>query len=68
MEWTKGLTENSCEPPPPQGLKKYRLQHLKYDLHGSPQVAEFAAQLKTWPPNKEIGIQGFYRNHRGKLR
>jgi len=65
----KGLTETQLRAAAKAGIKKYRLQHLKYDLSKGmkPQVAEFTAQLKDLAQlNKEIGIQGLYQNHRGK--
>jgi sugar phosphate isomerase/epimerase len=65
----KGLTEKQLRAAAGAGIKKYRLQHLKYDLSKpiKPQIAEFTAQLKDLAVlNKEIGIQGLYQNHRGR--
>lgn len=64
----QGLAEKQLRAAAQAGIKKYRLQHLKYDLSKpiKPQVAEFTAQLKDLAAlNKELGIQGLYQNHRG---
>lgn len=66
---SKGLAEKQLEAAAAAGIKKYRLQHLKYDLSKpmKPQIANFTAQLKDLADlNKEVGIQGVYQNHRGK--
>lgn len=63
-----GLAEKQLRAAAKAGIKKYRLQHLKYDLTKpiKPQVANFKAQLTDLAQlNKEIGIQGLYQNHRG---
>lgn len=63
-----GLAEKQLRAAAKAGIKKYRLQHLKYDLTKpiKPQVANFKAQLADLAQlNKEIGIQGLYQNHRG---
>ncbi len=65
----EGLAEKQLRAAATVGIKKYRLQHLKYDLSKpiKPQVANFKAQLKDLAAlNKEIGVQGLYQNHRGK--
>jgi sugar phosphate isomerase/epimerase len=65
----KGLAENQLRAAASAGIKRYRLQHLKYDLTKpiKPQVANFKAQLKDLAQlNQEIGIQGLYQNHRGR--
>jgi len=65
----KGLAEKQLRAAAAAGIKKYRLQHLRYDLSKpmKPQIAEFTAQLKDLAEmNKEIGIQGLYQNHRGR--
>jgi sugar phosphate isomerase/epimerase len=65
----KGLAEKQLRSAAKVGIKRYRLQHLKYDLSKpiKPQVANFKAQLTDLAAlNKEIGIQGLYQNHRGK--
>lgn len=65
----KGLAESQLRAAAKAGIKKYRLQHLKYDLSKplKPQIANFKAQLKDLAAlNKEIGIQGLYQNHRGR--
>ena len=64
-----GLAEKQLRAAAKAGIKKYRLQHLKYDLTKpiKPQVANFKAQLTDLAQlNKEIGIQGLYQHHRGK--
>jgi len=64
-----GLAEKQLRAAAKAGIKKYRLQHLRYDLTKpiKPQVANFKAQLTDLAQlNKEIGIQGLYQNHRGK--
>lgn len=63
-----GLAEKQLRAAAAAGIKKYRLQHLKYDLSKplKPQIANFKAQLKDLAElNKAIGIQGLYQNHRG---
>jgi len=63
-----GLAEKQLRAAATAGIKKYRLQHLHYDLKKpiKPQVANLTAQLKDLAAlNKEIGIQGLYQNHRG---
>jgi sugar phosphate isomerase/epimerase len=63
-----GLAEKQLRAAATVGIKKYRLQHLKYDLAKpiKPQLANFKAQLTDLAQlNKEIGIQGLYQNHRG---
>ncbi len=64
-----GLAEKQLRVAAANGIKKYRLQHLKYDLTKpiKPQLANFKAQLKDLAElNKAIGIQGLYQNHRGR--
>jgi sugar phosphate isomerase/epimerase len=64
----EGLAEKQLRAAAKAGIKKYRLQHLKYDLSKplKPQIANFKAQLKDLAElNKAIGIQGLYQNHRG---
>ena len=64
----QGLAEKQLRAAAKAGIKKYRLEHLKYDLSKpiKPQVANFKAQLEDLAAlNKEIGIQGLYQNHRG---
>ncbi len=64
-----GLAEKQLRAAAAEGIKQYRLEHLKYDLAKPipPQVEEFRARLKDLAAlNKEIGIQGLYQNHRGK--
>jgi sugar phosphate isomerase/epimerase len=64
----KGLAEKQLRAAAKAGIKKYRLQHLNYDLSKpiKPQVANFKAQLEDLAVlNKETGIQGLYQNHRG---
>lgn len=64
----EGSAEKQLRAATAAGIKKYRLQHLKYDLSKplKPQVANFKAQLKDLAElNKAIGIQGLYQNHRG---
>ncbi len=64
-----GLAEKQLRAAAAAGIKKYRLQHLLYDLAKplKPQIANFKAQLKDLAElNKAIGIQGLYQNHRGK--
>jgi len=64
-----GLAENQLRAAAKAGIKKYRLQHLKYDLTKpiKAQLANFKAQLMDLAQlNKEIGIQGLYQNHRGR--
>ncbi|QTN32275.1 TIM barrel protein [Akkermansiaceae bacterium] len=63
-----GLAENQLRAAAKSGIRRYRLEHLKYDLSKpiKPQVANFKAQLTDLAAlNKEIGIQGLYQNHRG---
>jgi len=65
----KGLAEKQLRSAAKAGIKRYRLQHLKYDLSKpiKPQIANFKAQLADLAVlNKEIGIQGLYQNHRGR--
>lgn len=65
----KGLAETQLRSAAKVGIKRYRLQHLKYDLSKpiKPQVANFKSQLTDLAAlNKEIGIQGLYQNHRGR--
>ena len=64
-----GLVEKQLRAAAKAGVKRYRLQHLKYDLSKpiKPQVADFKARLTDLAAlNREIGIQGLYQNHRGK--
>lgn len=64
-----GLAEKQLRAAVAAGIRKYRLQHLKYDLTKpiKPQIANFKAQLKDLAElNKAIGIQGLYQNHRGR--
>lgn len=64
-----GMAEKQLRSAAKAGIKRYRLQHLRYDLSKpiKPQVANFKAQLADLAAlNKEIGIQGLYQNHRGK--
>ncbi len=64
----KGLAEEQLRAAAKAGIKKYRLEHLKYDLSKpiKPQVANFKAQLEDLAAlNKEAGVQGLYQNHRG---
>lgn len=64
-----GLTEQQLRAAAKAGIKKYRLQHLRYDLSKplKPQIANFKAQLTDLAQlNQEIGIQGLYQNHRGR--
>ncbi len=64
----KGLAEKQLDAAAKSGIKKYRLEHLKYDLSKpiKPQVANFKAQLTDLAAlNKETGVQGLYQNHRG---
>lgn len=64
----KGISEKQLRAASDAGVKKYRLQHLKYDLSKpiKPQMANFKAQLTDLAAlNKETGIQGLYQNHRG---
>ena len=64
----KGLAEKQLRAAAKAGIKKYRLQHLKYDLSKpiKPQIANFKAQLEDLAAlNKETGVQGLYQNHRG---
>lgn len=63
-----GLAEKQLRAAAKAGIKKYRLEHLKYDLSKpiKPQVANFKAQLEDLAAlNKETGVQGLYQNHRG---
>jgi len=65
----EGLTEKQLRAAAAAGIKKYRLQHLHYDLKKplKPQIANFKAQLEDLAAlNKEVGIQGLYQNHRGR--
>lgn len=64
-----GLAEKQLRAAAAAGIKKYRLNYLKYDLSKplKPQIANFTAQLKDLAElNKELGIQGLYQNHRGQ--
>ncbi len=64
----KGLAEKQLRAAANAGIKKYRLQHLRYDLSKpiKPQLANFKAQLEDLAAlNKETGVQGLYQNHRG---
>ncbi len=64
-----GLAEKQLRAAAAAGIKKYRLNYLKYDLSKplKPQIANFTAQLKDLAElNKELGIQGLYQNHRGR--
>jgi sugar phosphate isomerase/epimerase len=63
-----GLAEKQLRAAAKSGTKRYRLQHLKYNLSKpiKPQMANFKAQLTDLAAlNKELGIQGLYQNHRG---
>jgi len=63
-----GLAEKQLRAAAKAGIRKYRLEHLKYDLSKpiKPQVANFKAQLEDLAAlNKETGVQGLYQNHRG---
>jgi sugar phosphate isomerase/epimerase len=63
-----GLAEMQLRAAAKAGIKRYRLEHLKYDLARpiKPQVANFKARLTDLAAlNREIGIQGLYQNHRG---
>jgi len=63
-----GLAEKQLRAAAKSGIKRYRLEHLKYNLSKpiKPQVANFKAQLTDLAAlNKEVGIQGLYQNHRG---
>lgn len=63
-----GLAEMQLRAAAKAGIKRYRLEHLKYDLAKpiKPQVANFKARLTDLAAlNREIGIQGLYQNHRG---
>ena len=65
----KGDTEKQLRAAAAAGIKKYRLDYLRYDLSKplKPQLANFTAQLKDLAElNRELGIQGVYQNHRGK--
>ena len=64
-----GLAEKQLRAAAAAGIKKYRLNYLKYDLSKplKPQIANFTAQLRDLAElNKELGIQGIYQNHRGQ--
>ena len=64
----EGLAEAQLRAAAKAGIKKYRLEHLKYDLSKpiKPQVANFKAQLEDLAAlSKETGVQGLYQNHRG---
>jgi sugar phosphate isomerase/epimerase len=64
-----GLAENQLRAAANAGIRRYRLEHLRYDLSKpiKPQVADFKARLTDLAAlNREIGIQGLYQNHRGK--
>lgn len=63
-----GLAEKQLRAAAKAGIKRYRLEHLKYDLSKpiKPQLANFKDQLTDLAAlNREIGIQGLYQNHRG---
>lgn len=65
----KGKTEAYLRALVANGVTRYRLQHLKYDLSKPipAQMAEIKAKLTDLAAlNKELGIQGQYQNHRGK--
>jgi len=64
-----GLAEKQLRAAAKAGIKKYRLDYLRYDLTKpiKPQLANFTAQLKDLAQlNRELGIQGVYQNHRGQ--
>ncbi len=64
----QGLAEKQLVAAAKAGIRRYRLEHLKYDLSKpiKPQVANFKAQLTDLAAlNKETGVQGLYQNHRG---
>jgi sugar phosphate isomerase/epimerase len=63
-----GLAEKQLRAAAKSGIKRYRLEHLKYDLSKpiKPQVANFKAQLTDLAAlNRAVGVQGLYQNHRG---
>jgi hypothetical protein len=63
-----GMAEKQLRSAAKAGIKRYRLQHLKYDLFKpiKPQVANFKAQLADLAAlNKEIGIQGLQTRLQG---
>ncbi len=50
------------------GIKRYRMQYMKYDLGRSvlEQIAEWKPQLRDLAAiNHDFGIQGLYQNHSG---
>ncbi|MFD2255059.1 sugar phosphate isomerase/epimerase family protein [Luteolibacter algae] len=64
----RGLAEEQLRLAARLGIKRYRLEHLKYDLSKplAPQIANFKSQLSDLAAlNKACGIQGLYQNHRG---
>ena len=64
-----GLAEKQLRAASKAGIRRYRLEHLRYDLSKpiKPQIADFKARLTDLAAlNREIGIQGLYQNHRGK--
>ncbi len=65
---SEGLAEEQLRAAAKAGIKKYRTEHLRYDLSKpiKPQMANFKAQLTDLAAlNKETGMQGLYQNHRG---
>jgi len=63
-----GLAEEQLRAAAKAGIKRYRLDHLRYDLSKpiKAQVADYKAQLTDLAAlNREVGIQGLYQNHRG---
>ena len=63
-----GLAEKQLRAAAKAGIRKYRLEHLKYDLSKpiKPQMANFKARLEDLAAlNRETGMQGLYQNHRG---
>lgn len=65
---SNGLAEKQLRAASNAGIKKYRTEHLRYDLSKpiKPQMANFKAQLTDLAAlNKDVGIQGLYQNHRG---
>lgn len=64
-----GLAEKQLRAAAKVGIRRYRLEHLQYDLSKpiKPQLADIKARLTDLAAlNREIGIQGLYQNHRGR--